>query len=150
MTTEPTKPYTVVDMNEKMFPIQAQHGATAHPLQIPWSIAELAYSVYHARYPGQTLERLAQRGGFGPGEMDDFLPDWRERCAEITLLRAQLLAANAEAKAWRDWNEANNHYSNNQHRYEASIKEVEMWEIRAKAMVAHDRIDPQWQERMKK
>lgn len=81
----------------RMFPIQTKRGAKPHPLLIPWSVAELAYSVYAAQYGrSQTLERLAQRGGFGPGEMDEYLPDWRERCSEITTLTARLAAAEAE------------------------------------------------------
>lgn len=77
--------------DERMFPIQSQRGAKAHPLSIPWSVAELAYSVYAGLYGrSQSLERLAERGGFGPGEMDMFLPDWRERCDEIERLRAEL------------------------------------------------------------
>lgn len=75
-----------------LFPIQAQRGARPHPLEIPWSIAELAYSVYAARYGrGQSLERLAERAGFCPDEMDMFLPDWRERCAEIATLQLENL-----------------------------------------------------------
>ncbi len=55
-----------------------------HPMQIPWHIAELAYSVY-VRYGGeQSLNRLAERGGFGASEMDKYLPDWRERVAKYT------------------------------------------------------------------
>lgn len=77
-------------MTDKLFPIQSQRGAKPHPLQIPWSIAELAYSVYSGEYGrSQTLERLAERGGFGPGEMDVFLPDWREMCSEITRLKTE-------------------------------------------------------------
>jgi hypothetical protein len=65
----------------RMFPIQAQRGAAPHPMQVPWHVAELAYSVYAGQNgTGQSLERLAQRGGFGPEEMDELLPDWRERC----------------------------------------------------------------------
>jgi hypothetical protein len=76
--------------DDRTFPIQTERGAKPHPLRIPWSVAELAYSVYAAEYGrGQSLERLAQRGGFGPGEMDLFLPDWRERCDEIVRLRAE-------------------------------------------------------------
>ena len=75
-------------VSERMFPIQRERGAKPHPTQIPWSLAELAYSVYSARYgTSQSLERLAERHGFGPSEMDDFLPDWRERCDEIRTLR---------------------------------------------------------------
>lgn len=73
---------------QRMFPIQRERGAKAYPTQIPWSIAELAYSVYSSKYgKDQSLERLAERHGFAPSEMDEFLPDWRERCDEIKALR---------------------------------------------------------------
>jgi len=75
----------------RMFPIQSQRGAKPHPLMIPWAIAELAYSVYSQRYGReQSLEGLAERAGFGPGEMDDFLPDWRERCDALAESRREL------------------------------------------------------------
>lgn len=80
-------------MSEKMFPIQSQRNykGEAYPLSIPWSVAALAYTVYSNRYGrGQSLERLAERGGFGPGEMDDFLPDWRARCCRIVSLESEL------------------------------------------------------------
>ena len=77
----------------RMFPIQlgwSRHPVKPHPTRIPWSIAELAYSVYANRYgTSQSLERLAERGGFGPGEMDMFLPDWRERCSEVESLKQE-------------------------------------------------------------
>ncbi len=51
-----------------------------HPMSISWATAELAYSVYVQRHgDDQSLERMAERGGFGAIEMDMFLPDWRER-----------------------------------------------------------------------
>jgi hypothetical protein len=79
---------------ERTFPVQPQRDAKPHHLNIPWSVAELAYSVYAGKYGGcQSLDRLAERGGFGPGEMDIFLPDWRDRCDEITNLRAKLAEA---------------------------------------------------------
>lgn len=66
----------------RLFPIQSSRFSRPHPLQIPWVIAELAYSVYAGKHGrSQSLEDLAERGGFGPEEMDRFLPDWRERCA---------------------------------------------------------------------
>lgn len=72
-----------------MFPIQCQRGAKPHPLKIPWRLAELAYSVYAADYgKSQSLERLAERGGFGPGEMDMFVPNWREQCSEMVELKS--------------------------------------------------------------
>lgn len=90
-------------MSERMFPIQSERGAKPHPTRIPWSIAELAYSVYSGKYGrDQSLERLASRGGFGPGEMDTFVPDWRERCDEIASLRAQLAAAAEREQALRE------------------------------------------------
>jgi len=62
------------------FPIMASYakGVTADPpLWIPWPMAELAYDVYSSRFgTSQTLERLAERGGFGAGEMDALLPGW--------------------------------------------------------------------------
>lgn len=83
---------------QRMFPIQFERGAKAHPRQVPWWIAELAYSVYAGRYGhSQSLERLAERGGFAPGEMDEFLPDWRERCDENAALRERLEAAEKDA-----------------------------------------------------
>lgn len=46
----------------KPFPIQ--HGGS-----IPWWLAEIAYEHYHENWPGQTLERMAERGGFGVKEL---------------------------------------------------------------------------------
>lgn len=89
--------------SEKLFPIQTQRGAEPHPLRIPWSIAELAYSVYAASYGrGQSLERLADRGGFGPDEMDMFLPGWRGMCSELDSLRAELARVTEERNAARE------------------------------------------------
>lgn len=88
--------------DERMFPIQAQRGAAPHPTKIPWSVAELAYSVYSAEYGReQSLERLAERGGFGPGEMDMFLPDWRDRCSEVAALRKRVEELNRSNAAHR-------------------------------------------------
>ena len=50
----------------KPFPIQ--DGGT-----IPWWLAEKAYAFYHEQWPGQSLERLAERGGFGVRELICFL-----------------------------------------------------------------------------
>lgn len=48
------------------------------PASIPWSLAERAYVDYSRRYgTDQSLERLAQRGGFGLKELDMFVPGWR-------------------------------------------------------------------------
>ena len=78
-------------MDTKTFPIQVERGADPHPLRVPWDVAELAYSVYAGKYgTSQSLERLAQRGGFAPSEMDIFVPDWRTRCDLVQWLRGQV------------------------------------------------------------
>lgn len=76
---------------ERTFPIMSRPGAAAHPTRIPWSIADLAYSVYLSRYgTHQTLERIAERGGFDPTEMDNLLPDWRHRCGAVGQAKAEV------------------------------------------------------------
>ena len=55
-------------------PVQAEdYGRTAreHPAStIPWWLAEIAYEHYAERYgTQQSLERLAERGGFGRREL---------------------------------------------------------------------------------
>lgn len=65
----------------RRFPIQG-HGSPRRPGfeaagTVPWAVAELAYEAYAARYGrAQSLERMAERGGFGHGEMDLFAPGW--------------------------------------------------------------------------
>lgn len=48
---------------------QDQERARRFPIQggpcVPWSVAEVAYATYYAHHKSQTLERLAERGGFG-------------------------------------------------------------------------------------
>lgn len=53
------------------FPIQAESPYTKHPPSfIPWWLAEIAYVYYAKRYgKDQSLERLAERGGFGRREL---------------------------------------------------------------------------------
>lgn len=72
----------------------------AYPPRIPWHVAELAYSVYAARWGGsQSLERLAERGGFHPGEMDEFLPNWRELADDKRVADAVRDQMEADCKA---------------------------------------------------
>jgi hypothetical protein len=83
-------------MTERMFPLQEGYSKNARPgpLRIPWSVAEKAYGKYAGLYGRQqTLERLAERGGFSLTEMDDLYPAWRSEVDEITALRSQLSAA---------------------------------------------------------
>jgi hypothetical protein len=90
----------------KMFPIQkgyAKDKAAPGPLRIPWSVAEKAYCQYARHYgTGQSLERLAERGGFGLGEMDELYPKWREEVSEITVLRERIAHLEAEIAALKE------------------------------------------------
>ena len=66
---------------DRRFPIQGRWkpGGGDPYGDVPWAVAELAYAAYSARYGrDQSLERLAERGGFGHEEMDQFAPGWRE------------------------------------------------------------------------
>lgn len=59
-------------MEVKRFPIQMEiQGRLRLPAtQIPWWLAEVAYKYYVELYGGQqSLERLAERGGFGREEL---------------------------------------------------------------------------------
>lgn len=56
---------------------------------IPWSLHLRAWDGYSAKWGrGQTAERLAERGGFHTGELDEFVPGWRQEVSEIARLRA--------------------------------------------------------------
>ena len=60
MNTNPTPE----EMAAKMFPIQSSGYGKKH--SIPWHLAEKAYETYkRIGYGSQTLEKLAERGGFG-------------------------------------------------------------------------------------
>ncbi|CAM4465758.1 hypothetical protein [Corallococcus exiguus] len=69
-------------MSERRFPLilSPEERKAGAPTSMPWALAERAYVVYCDRYSGggQTLERVAQRGGFYTGEMDLFIPGWRQ------------------------------------------------------------------------
>jgi len=57
-----------------MFPIQATCTCTGKRVEIPWEWAEIAYAEYARRYgTSQSLERLAERHGFGMYEIIDLL-----------------------------------------------------------------------------
>lgn len=56
------------------FPLQGEHTFSLGKKKVPassttWELAELAYSVYSAKYgKQQTLERIAERSGFSIAE----------------------------------------------------------------------------------
>jgi len=88
---------------ERRFPIQSDRGAAPHPTAIPWTIAELAYSVYTGRFGReQTIDMIASRGGFFATEMNLLLPDWRERCDALSRVTDQLASALADARVLAD------------------------------------------------
>lgn len=71
----------------RMFPIiQNTYPKAGDPVSVPWSVAEQAYEVYsHCYGTDQSLERLAERSGFGVKEIEVFLrirkepkEKWRE------------------------------------------------------------------------
>ena len=55
----------------KRFPLQAYaYTARSKPITIPWKFAEEASKEYSSQFgKGQSLERLAERGGFGAEEI---------------------------------------------------------------------------------
>lgn len=62
--------------------LSAPERRLGEPKSVSWSTAEKAYIGYVARYgDDQSLERLAERGGFGVAEMNEFVPDWRDDAA---------------------------------------------------------------------
>ena len=71
----------------KMFPLQVRDLPMKEGRgQIDWALAEFAYREYLDRYGGggaQSLERLAERGGFGVVEMISLL------CARIRRLEKE-------------------------------------------------------------
>jgi hypothetical protein len=72
------------------FPLQVTRGLTG-PVSVPWEVADRAWAAYSALYGrGQSVERLAQRGGFSWGEMDSLFPGWRQATDEWVQLRAEL------------------------------------------------------------
>lgn len=85
--------------DERLFPLQTSRAAPLGPRHIPWSVAEKAYGAYRLKYGSrQSLERLAQRGGFGWCEMDDLYPAWRDETSEIMQLRTAHRATEAKLR----------------------------------------------------
>lgn len=64
------------------FPVQAEHGRPNESFprtMIPWWVAEIAHEEY-AKYHNQSLERIAERGGFGWMELVLLLgKEWQTR-----------------------------------------------------------------------
>lgn len=68
----------------KRFPLMPGVSGDHGPSSCAWEIAEKAYANYVKRFGSQqSLERIAQRGGFSWLEMDDQYPAWREEEAKL-------------------------------------------------------------------
>ena len=62
---------------ERRAPVQGENrGCKEGPKPygtVSWAEHLEAWAAYHKRYPGQTAERMAQRGGFSYWEITEFL-----------------------------------------------------------------------------
>lgn len=86
------------EAGEKRFPLLGNKGNIG---SIPWWVAEQAYMVYANKYgDGQSLKRLAERGGFGIEELDEYYPEWRVKCDIIDRLTAELKEKDAQLNAY--------------------------------------------------
>ena len=82
---------------EKMAPVQGW------PAGIPWWLHLEAYAVYSKKWsPQEALIKDGCRGGFSTGELDQFVPGWRDRISEVTKLRKQVAALEAELGTLRE------------------------------------------------
>jgi hypothetical protein len=106
--TEATKERTEADVIREAH--SPEHRLLRAPVQgyqggIPWPIHLEAYEVYCKRYGPQTamidLKGRGCRGGFSDGELDMFIPGWRERVSPIAEMQREierLTKENAELK----------------------------------------------------
>lgn len=63
--------------NSPRYPLLWERGETIR--SVPEDLARTAYAGYSKAYgTQQSFERLRERGGFGPSEMDRFVPGWRD------------------------------------------------------------------------
>ena len=64
------------DTDIRWFPVIVNRMARPRANKIPWTLAEIVYEGYSQRYGSdQSLERIAERGGFGILEIADHLGD---------------------------------------------------------------------------
>ena len=60
---------------ERRFPILGPERGEPFVTGIPWSLAEAAHKGYESIGHRQSLERIAERGGFGTSEVVRYLAD---------------------------------------------------------------------------
>lgn len=68
----------------KTAPFQKSDYNAYYPsCKITWDAHLEAYKAYSHRYgTSQSAERIAERGGFGDNELDEFYPEWRNYIVE--------------------------------------------------------------------
>lgn len=92
-------------VREKMAPVQGYAAG------IPWSMHLRAYDAYCKKWSPQPamidLEGRNCRGGFSVGELDGFIPGWRDELSEIARLTSLLGRARHHINAALDLNEDN-------------------------------------------
>ncbi len=76
---------------DKRAPVQGFHGG------IPWVLHMEAYAAYSKKWaPQKAMIEGGCRGGFSIGELDKFIPGWRERISEWTKMRNHIKALEEE------------------------------------------------------
>jgi len=79
---------------EKRAPVQG-YSAGIH-----WSLHLRAWDAYAAKYGGfQSAADIARRGGFSTGELDGFVPGWRDEVDEINSLRDRIAVLELERES---------------------------------------------------
>lgn len=67
------------------------------PMGIPWELHLEAYAAYSKKWaPQPAMIEGGCRGGFSTGELDDFIPGWRDRALGITALHEEIARLRAE------------------------------------------------------
>ena len=81
-------------------PVQGYTGG------IPWEMHMRAYNVYAKKWSKQRalidLDGKGCRGGFGVGELDEFIPGWREELSERNADRQQIADLQAQVERMRE------------------------------------------------
>lgn len=92
-----TQPLDLNETKEKRAPVQG------YTQGIPWEMHLRAYNEYCKQYgPQKALIEGWCRGGFATGELDLFIPGWRDELEELPRLRTDLARHKAALKVATD------------------------------------------------
>lgn len=87
-------------LKPKMAPVQG------YVQGIPWDMHLEAYNAYCKRYGAQqALIEGGCRGGFGVGELDMFIPGWREKLSLVGKLNAEIESLHKKIKSQMNFGE---------------------------------------------